>query len=391
MEWHTLDANLKRDTVIEGFTSFIWTERYNSWGDFEIVTVSTPEARRQLQPGVLLGMDASYRVMIIETTEEKLAEDGTKTLTVTGRSIESWLDDRVSYYTFLGLSGNPKWNISSMTPADMAFYIFQQICEVNKLDAQDDIPFYHTQPGPLPAGSIAPPSTPITMAFDPATLYTHISSICQPYNLGFRLYKDGDTGNIYFDIYTGDDRTSGQTIRPAVIFSPNLESVSETTTLTSFAGFKNVAYVFAQNGSAVVYATGYSSSTPPLLRKVLLVDASDIDTAAGTILDVALELKGEQALMDNRRTYALDGVITPDQPYIYGVDYNLGDMVEFRSDDGFINDMLVTEQIFISDDQGERSYPTLMVSTFATAGSWDAELPTEFWDDVDPGLYWADD
>lgn len=391
MEWHTLDANLKRDTVIEDFESFIWTERYNSWGDFTIVIVSTPEARRLLAPGTLLGMEESYRVMTIETVQEDLGEDGTRKLTVTGRSIEAWLDDRVAYPSLDDLTTNPKWHIADMTPASMAFYIFQQICESHILNANDVIPFYHLQPGPLPNGSLPLPSDTITMDFDMATVYADVSAICQAYNLGFRLYKDGDTGNIYFDIYTGFDRTSGQTDRTAVIFSPSLESVSQTSTLTSFAGFKNVAYVFAQHGTAVVYATGYGTSTPPIQRKVLLVDASDIETTAGAALTAALNLRGTQALAENRRVYALDGVITPDQPYRYGVDYNLGDMVEERSDDGFINDMLVTEQIFISDDQGERSYPTLMVSTFATAGSWDAELPTEFWDDVDPGLYWADE
>jgi hypothetical protein len=45
MEWYTLDDALRRDQVIEEFNSFIWTERYSAWGDFQIIApYSSPGA-----------------------------------------------------------------------------------------------------------------------------------------------------------------------------------------------------------------------------------------------------------------------------------------------------------------------------------------------------------
>jgi hypothetical protein len=45
--------------------------------------------------------------------------------------------------------------------------------------------------------------------------------------------------------------------------------------------------------------------------------------------------------------------------------------------------MRVTEQIFVSDSQGERSYPTLTVNTFITTGSWLSWMNNKVWLDLD--------
>lgn len=391
MEWYILDDNLRRDQIIEGFESFIWTERYQAWGDFQILIMSTPETRNTFQPGVRIGMKFSYRVMTIETVQDDLADDGTKKLTITGRSIEAWLDDRVAMpaLTGSGSSGSPKWTVTD-TPVNIANYLFQQICVAAILDANDTIPYYHAGTL-LPAGSIAPPATTVTMDFDIGTLYADLQLICVTYNLGFRLAKDNDTGNVYFEIYTGTDRTSHQFVRQAIIFSQDLESVTKTSILNSTAGSKNVAYVFAQNGAAKVYSPLVDSTIAQDERRVLVVDASDIDLPAGAALDVAIQQRGQQELAANPAVYILDGEVNQLQPYIYGTDYNLGDKVEERSVDGAVNTMIVTEQIFVSDDQGERSYPTLTLSTTAPAGSWNAEPHGEHWSDVLTSVHWADE
>lgn len=388
MEWYTLDENLSRDSLIENFRSLIWTERYNSWGDFQILIDSTSATRNKYKPGVRIGKKDSYCVMTIESVQDDLDEDGTDTLTITGRSIEAWLDDRVAMPALAGTNTTQKWTVTN-TPGNIARYLFNQICVLHVLHANDVIPFYHSGTL-LPAGNLPEPAATVTIDFDPATLYADLQLVCQTYNLGFRLVKDGDTGNVYFEVYTGDDRTSGQTSRQAVIFSNDLESVTKTSVLTSTAGYKNVAYVFAQNGAGTVYALNTGTTTAPEDRRVLLVDANDIDTAAGATLDAQIQQRGLQELQKNQAVYAMDGEVNQAQPYIYGVDYRLGDLVEERSIDGTVTDMLVVEQIFASDDQGERSYPTLMLFAVATAGSWDAEPIAEHWDDVAPTTYWDD-
>jgi Siphovirus ReqiPepy6 Gp37-like protein len=389
MEWYTLDNSLRRETVIEGFKSFIWAERYFAWGDIKIQTKATRANKVLLKPDVRLGMKDSDRVMKIESVQDDVGEDGTQYITVTGREIVKLLDERVAMPALSGLETTPKWIITG-TPGYIARYIFEHTCvNSDRINPGDTIPFYH--PGTLlPAGSIPEPSDEYIMEFDPDTVYNDIKKICEVWSLGFRLVKNGDAGEIYFEIYTGDDRTSGQTDRPVVIFSLDLETISKVSTIKSTAELKTVAYVFAKTDALAVYADGYDSSVSGSDRRVVLVKADDIDLPAGAELTAAMIQRGREELAKYRDIYALDGEIPQHQPYIYGVDYNLGDLVEERSPDGFANYMLVTEQIFISDEQGERSYPGLMVSSVVTPGSWKSRPVAEHWGDVDVAQHWND-
>jgi hypothetical protein len=52
--------------------------------------------------------------------------------------------------------------------------------------------------------------------------------------------------------------------------------------------------------------------------------------------------------------------------------------------------MQVTEQIFVSDSEGERSYPTLTITKFITPGTWSSPEWNIEWSAVDPDLDWAD-
>jgi hypothetical protein len=65
-------------------------------------------------------------------------------------------------------------------------------------------------------------------------------------------------------------------------------------------------------------------------------------------------------------------------------------LIEVRSTTGATDQMQVTEQIYVSDNQGERAYPTLTLYSFITPGTW-AALPTDqVWVDLDPDLDWRD-
>jgi hypothetical protein len=118
-------------------------------------------------------------------------------------------------------------------------------------------------------------------------------------------------------------------------------------------------------------------------RRVLTVDASDITLSAGTALDAALLQRGKEELAKTRAFQAFDGEINTNSQYKYQVDYWLGDLVEMRNVDGVANQMRVTEQIFVSDKEGDRSYPTLTVNQFINTGSWLSWESNQQWIDLD--------
>ena len=99
--------------------------------------------------------------------------------------------------------------------------------------------------------------------------------------------------------------------------------------------------------------------------------------------------RGQEELAKNRQITVLDGELTSNSQYRYGIDYNLGDLVELRDEDGATSVMQVTEQIFVSDKEGDRAYPTLAVNALITPGTWltygDVEwddFTTEHWDEL---------
>lgn len=389
MELYILDSLLRRDTVVDKFKSCIWTERLNTWGDCELVLRSSPQTRSQWSTGVQFMINESYRIMEVETIEDKKAADGTTFLNVKSRSIEKIMDDRAALAALDDTTTVPNWTITDL-PADVMRKIFHDICVTGVVSVNDIIPFIHEGSEVYPTDTIAEPSASVIVALDPMSVYSAETQIGSQYGLGFRLIRPSDSSGLYFDVYAGSDRTTGQTTLSAVVFSPDLDNLQNTSELTSSAAYKNVAYVVAPNGAQEVVASEVDPEIEGFQRRVLMVNANDITLAAGTDLDAALLQRGLDELAKNRNIYAFDGELSQNGQYKYGIDYNLGDLVEVRNVDGVTNQMQVTEQIFVSDEQGDRSYPTLAVNLFITPGSWAAWPIDEEWIDVDVDLDWAD-
>lgn len=387
MEAYTLDPLLRREYVIDKFESLIWTERYNSFGDFQMDILSTRDSRNLLTTGTLLAMNLSHRIMMVETVEDDTDDDGRKMLKVKGRSYEAILFDRVAMGSTDDLTTTPNWSLTG-PPADVARKIFHDICVTGILDPGDVIPFI-LEGSDIFDNNIAEPIDPITVEIEPTTVYDSISEICDVWNMGFRMLRIFDTSTIYFDIYMGSDRTTAQTLLPSVVFTPELDNLQNTKELTTIESAKNVAYVYSPVGFKKVYAQGVDPEVEGYERRVLVVNASDI-TEETPDIEAALLQRGNEELAKNRTYQAFDGEISQHSQYKYGTHYNLGDVVEVRNIDGVTNNMRVTEQIFVMDREGERSYPTLTINTFINTGSWLSWMNNRVWADLGETEYWAD-
>lgn len=275
---------------------------------------------------------------------------------------------------------NGKWKIVD-TPANIAREIFQKICVDGVISSGDIIPFI-TSGNLFPADTIAELMDDITVEISIGTVYDVIKEICDVYEMGFRLYRNYDNSELFFNVYMGSDRTTLQSTLPPVVFSPGLDNLTDISQFTSVANYRNVAYVTSPNAFQIVYAIGADATTAGFNRRVLHVDASDIDLPIGTPLTDALIQRGTEELAKYRSLSAFDGKIAQNGKYKYQVDYFLGDLVEMRDSDGVTNNMRVSEQIFISDKEGDRSYPALSVNLFITPGSWFAWDYNQVWDDI---------
>lgn len=382
MEVYTLDSLMRRDRVIDSFESLIWTERFAAYGDFELTIRSTNEGRSLLQPGVQLAMNESYRVMTVENITNSTDSEGKRVLKVTGNSLESTLEDRVAKNSTGTLTASPTWDLVGL-PAVVARKVFHDICVTGVLDVFDILPFVTEGNLLMPSSTIPEPVDPISISLPPTSVYQAVKDICDVWYLGFRLLRNFDQGQLCWDIYAGSDRTTKQIVRPPVVFAPNLDNLTNTTEFNTIESAKNVAYVFAANGFQMVFPPNVPPDISGFDRRVLMVDANDITLPAGAELDAALLQRGQEQLAQNRSFQAFDGEISQTSQYKYQRDYYLGDLVEMRNDDGVTNEMRVTEQIFVSDNNGDRSYPTLTLNAYIGTGSWLSWESNQTWLDLD--------
>lgn len=395
MEVYTLDALLRRVDLIEDFESLIWTERYKQYGDFELHIASSFRTRSIFKVDVQLAMDMSNRVMKIDSVEDSVDDNNARMLVVKGRSLEAILYDRVAALSLTDTTTTPSWDIAGLTPTDAARKIFHDICVTGTLSAQDIIPFINE--GTFAEASNIPESTDLVeVTIEPATVYDALVQLADSYDFGFRLLRRGDMSQIWFDIYVGADRTTGQTTLPAVVFSPQLDNLQNTTELSTTETVKNVAYVFSPAGFEMVYSPDVEPDVEGFERRVLIVNATDVTSDVYTTpTDVtnALVLRGNAELAKLKPIQSLDGEISQNSQYKPGRDYYCGDLVEVRNDDGVSNRMRATEIIFASDNEGERAYPTLTLNEFIPAGAWFSSLYNKTWLEWDAETVipdWAD-
>lgn len=395
MELYILDDSYRRIEVVEQFESFIWTERWSDQGDFVLDIDPAFSDASLFEKGKMIACDKSDRIMIVQTMNNSKSEEGTRLLKITGPSFESVLEEKLNFYDTMTLAGSTStenapiaktWGGAGQKPMDILRAIFNAACVTNSIVAADVIPRMQSGDYYSKTGMIADMLVYPTIQSQIGVLWDTLKTICDTYRLGLRIVRIENAdptqpANLYFEVYSGFDRTASQTVLPAIIFSEQLDNLTDTSELSSISGYKNIAYVTAPHGTRVVLSYDLLTAPTGTARKVLLVDASDITDAAGSGLQNKLEQRGQQELAKTRPITGFDGKIPIKSGLTYRTDYFLGDLVEQRSESGARRIMRVTEQIFVSDKEGERSYPTLTQDSLVVSGSWDAVLATKHWDD----------
>lgn len=346
MEVYIVNSEFDKLTVLDEYESFIWTERYSSYGDFEI---SLPPGSKWgwINPGSYIMQSETSKVMRVETREEQKNSDGLETTRISGRSLESILDDRA---VFPNQSSTTNWS-SSGPMGQIIKRLVDFIC-VDGLgySSLDIIPGLYTVDETYNTDWI------ISSA-KRQSLYSAIVEMCDSTNLGFSLTLQSSSPQFRFSVYEG-------TLRDGVIFSSSLENLTEERLILDWSSYKNTAYVWSKDGlrREIVVPKNGSVLRSGLDRKILHVDATDIDPASmnEATLVGALQQRGKEELAKHRKTRAFDGKILPGSGFRYQAHYSLGDIITLKDRQGNEYEVRVTEYIWASDGEGMRSYPTFV-------------------------------
>lgn len=339
-----MNRAFKRTYLIDQYESFIWTERFSAMGDFQLHTLPTAKMKSILKRGVYLNIQESDRLMVIDSVSITEDAEGAKKMVVSGKDLTSLL-----LYRALGSNGtNNSW-IDNGTVAQIAIRMVNAIC-VNGTGVSplDVIPELSTQN-----------ATTVTEVIDvdipKKTLYQAVTELVEPEDLGIKVELKPTSPRLRFVIYQGVDRKN-------VVFSSTLDNLTEENYLYSDENYRNIAYVYAQDEYKleIVTAPGVSASISGLDRRVMFVDASDINLADVTDADLIkqMRVRGKEALAENRRIALFDGKLTNINPFKYRRDYFLGDFVHMMDEEGMKKKTMISEYIWASDAEGDRSYPT---------------------------------
>lgn len=362
MELVTLDANRQPAKLVENYDSLIWTERFNTIGDFQIQTGDIDRFMTVLPEGTLVSLRESNVPMIVETHNIVRKKNKPTNLIIKGRSFESILDRRIAVSAVSAGLGD--WNVVAKIPSDVAYYIIEKICVEGILSADDIFPGslvqfnvpadYLTSTGPnrsfsVPRGNLL--NAVITFlqaeAKADATTTPATPAVVQHGIRGVRPNAAGTA--IAIQIYTGTDRSG------TVYFDGTRDLLDDGSYLFSKVGSATTAVVLGQS-TALTLEAG-ASAPSGMDRRVILVDG----TNSGVSDEETLAEHGKMSLAEAHETAIFDGSINQDlSPYVYGVDYNLGDIVRLVGDYGLDEKARVTEYIRAEDTKGVKSYPTLV-------------------------------
>jgi Siphovirus ReqiPepy6 Gp37-like protein len=395
VDLYTLSPTFLPKDPIDEYVSAIWTERYSSAGEVQLVVPATLDLVDKLTPGTFLALRGTKEVMRLHTQsiEERL-------MTVVGSTLVEFLNERIVWFKNPAYSpseeGSPKivdYTLdvpNAKTPGEFIAHVVDKMVITPvpipgtdfDTEANLDWPFEaieHLELGPIDTSGEA---KRLTIPTGP--LYNGIEHLAKEAGLGISLYLDSatiDTGYVLkFTTYKGKDRSTGGT-DPLVRLLPDMDTLSDVKEIRSNAGYKNVVYVWYKGELSTHYAEPTLPKPEGFDRHVMVTDAegepvgrkvtythfspnlgswTQIVVGPGEIAAFR-EQNAKDALANHNYIRAIDGQTSPAGEYKYGVDYGLGDIIELAGITGLIVKARVTEYIRTQDKNGEREYPTISV------------------------------
>ena len=347
MEILVLNTDFESVDIVDSFKSMIWTDRYNSYGDFEMYLTINPDILKHLKEDYYLWLKDSEHCMIIEDSAiDSDTEDGNH-LIVTGRSLESILERRIIWGQKV-LTGNLQLAIQTLLNDS----IISPTIQDRKIDN------FIFEP------STDPRVTELTVdtQFTGDDLYVVIKKLCQSNNLGFKIVLN-DNNQFVFSLYAGADRSYNQNINPYVVFSPDFENIINSNYFTSKANLKNVTLV-AGEGEGASRKTTTVGSGSGLNRRELFTDARDISSNVdgGTLTNeqyiAKLKARGIENLSEYTAKTAFEGEVEATRLFKYGEDFFIGDIVQIANEYGHEGRAYISELIISQSEDGVSIYPT---------------------------------
>lgn len=349
MDIKILNKQLIPEAVIDTYTSIIWTDRYNLCGDFEVSVPANIYYLSIFHIGDYIVCDESEHVMVVEKIQIKSEPETGDTMVISGRSIESILDRRIIWGQ-VNFNGNVEEVIFKML----------NICLGSEASDERKIPIVSFKS----ANDVYISSLRVDLQCTGDGLYETISKITKSLNLGFKMVLDNNM--FVFSLYNGVNHSENQFINPYVIFSPNFDNMINSNFIEDISPLKTAALIGGEGEGSERRYMEVKASLEGLNRREMFVDARDISSRVDGEHSLTLEeynnlltQRGVLKLSEKKVGMNFEGKIESSQLFIYGKDYEIGDIVQIENSYGYKTGARITEAVISYNSEGFSIYPTL--------------------------------
>ncbi len=356
-----LDTEFQFVDYVYEYESFIWTDRYNTPGDFEIYAPAKKSNLNLFKRNYFVRINDSEHLMIIEDIEwESSAEKGNH-VKVTGRSLESILDRRIVWGEY-EIPATPTGDIQS---------------EIFALLEKEIITGRGIEERKIPNFTYQSISNPLLDTYKPEgeyegdSLLKIVEDIAEEFDVGWKIIRNSE-GKLVFSFFVGTNRTKEYDLgdRGFVEFSPELGNISESnytekssdtrTVMLVGGSWKEEAEVPGEEveEESIYEAVGGGSG---LLRKEIFHSTTADKDDETTEEEYREEMRSEGAkeLKKYKVANTFDGKYETAVQFKYGKNFFIGDIVTVKDVFGHDSSARVTEFIrSVNISNGEEAYPT---------------------------------
>lgn len=299
MELILLDKSFGIIARIDDFYSLQWIERYYDFGKFELHT--NIKFFKEFQNATYIMRNDNNRIMICESI---VYSESQKEIIISGSSFEKTLNDYIIYKK-IDLSGS-------------------LISILNILKKESFLPFEIE----------CSFEQNIKFILKPNELGILLFEILKEYELSYRLIYNFESRKYILKIFKGLDRTSNQSINNQVIFSQELDTLTDVEFEIDSSNFKNYAVVIGDGDEYNPFIAVVDNSQGQEIKKMIVngtksrrKDNKDLSEQEYKKLLIS---EGNIALGKNKIKEIFDGEIINKNYYI---DYNIGDLCDYIAND----------------------------------------------------------
>ena len=377
-EVYLLDSELNKKYIIDTYSSIIWTPRYNTLGDCELVISASCENFKKIKECKYIIRDDDEMACEIKKVELKTDEENGDQLIITGTDVKDILNQRIVMN---------QTNFNGLVEDYIRTLINDAI--INPKDSNRKI-----------ANFILDDKVGFTEKIREQVTYDYvgdkIQKLCKQYNWGYKVIIKNK--NFIFSLYKGKDRSN------YVKFSQDFDNIATTDYLKDDSNIKNFT-VIAGEGEGAERSKVTVGESIGIDRKELYIDARDISSSIdytellssypngnektiggvlyyqvngksiaiitknekGEVSEVklcndvymeSLKSTGYERMAQYKSNISFEGEIIVGVNYVYKKDYNLGDIISIENKYGIFMKTRIVEVIENQDDKGYTIEPT---------------------------------